>query len=90
MAKILLLIISACGIIVLAIHSCKGKEPAISEDAKMPPTDQSSTEKFHCEGKVRCHEMVSCEEADFYLAHCPNVEIDGDGDGRPCEDMCGH
>jgi len=35
--------------------------------------------------------MVSCEEAMFYLKNCPNVEIDGDGDGVPCEkELCGH
>ena len=40
---------------------------------------------FRCEGKTRCHEMHSCEEATFYLKNCPGVKIDGDGDGIPCE-----
>ena len=40
---------------------------------------------FTCEGKQHCSEMRSCEEATFYLKNCPNVKIDGDGDGRPCE-----
>lgn len=40
---------------------------------------------FQCEGKIRCNQMLSCEEAEFYLSHCPNVEIDGDNDGIPCE-----
>ena len=34
---------------------------------------------FACEGKTRCTEMTSCEEAKFYLKNCPGVEIDGDG-----------
>jgi cold shock CspA family protein len=50
-----------------------------------------NTTGFRCEGKRRCREMVSCEEARFYLQHCPSVEIDGDGDGIPCErQWCGH
>lgn len=40
---------------------------------------------FECLGKRKCSEMTSCEEARFYLANCPGVEIDGDGDGIPCE-----
>ncbi|WP_443083319.1 excalibur calcium-binding domain-containing protein [Vibrio sp. VPAP30] len=34
--------------------------------------------------------MTSGHEAKFYLAHCPNVKIDGDRDGVPCEQQwCG-
>ena len=40
---------------------------------------------FTCEGKTHCSSMVSCDEAKFYLANCPNVQIDGDNDGEPCE-----
>ena len=40
---------------------------------------------FVCEGKTRCSHMTSCNEAKFYLANCPNVQIDGDRDGLPCE-----
>jgi cold shock CspA family protein len=48
-----------------------------------PPSSQSP--KYHCAGKVYCSEMVSCGEAKYYLRNCPNVKIDGDGDGIPCE-----
>ena len=40
---------------------------------------------FSCEGKTHCSQMISCDEAKYYLAHCPNVEIDGNNDGEPCE-----
>lgn len=40
---------------------------------------------YKCQGKTRCTEMNSCEEARFYLTNCPNVQIDGDHDGIPCE-----
>ncbi len=50
-----------------------------------------SDAKFACEGKTHCTEMRSCEEAKYYLAHCPWPKMDGDGDGIPCEDQwCGH
>jgi cold shock CspA family protein len=50
----------------------------------------SSAQKYRCEGKVHCSEMVSCEEAAFYVQNCPGTKMDGDGDGKPCEDRCGH
>jgi cold shock CspA family protein len=49
------------------------------------------TTKFQCQGKRYCSEMISCEEATFYLKNCSGVEIDGDGDGIPCESqLCSH
>ncbi len=47
--------------------------------------------QFQCEGKQHCSEMRSCDEAKFYLKNCPEVMIDGDHDGVPCEQQfCGH
>lgn len=40
---------------------------------------------FRCEGKQYCSQMTSCKEARFYLKNCPNVKIDGNNDGVPCE-----
>ena len=40
---------------------------------------------YSCQGKHYCSEMVSCKEARFYLKNCPNVKIDGNNDGEPCE-----
>ena len=42
---------------------------------------------FRCEGKHYCSEMT-CEEARFYVKNCPDVKIDGDSDGIPCEQQC--
>uniref|UniRef100_UPI00405742FB excalibur calcium-binding domain-containing protein n=1 Tax=Candidatus Electronema sp. TaxID=2698783 RepID=UPI00405742FB len=50
----------------------------------------SSAQKYSCQGKVHCSEMTSCEEATFYVQNCPGTKMDGDGDGKPCEDRCGH
>jgi endonuclease YncB( thermonuclease family) len=42
---------------------------------------------FRCDGRTRCQQLASCAEARYFLAHCPGVQIDGDGDGIPCEDQ---
>ncbi|HEX9181321.1 MAG TPA: cold shock domain-containing protein [Burkholderiales bacterium] len=67
-------------------------EPSHSPLAVPEPAAQvREAPRFRCEGKTRCTEMTSCEEATFYLRNCPGVKIDGDMDGIPCEDqLCGH
>lgn len=45
---------------------------------------------FSCDGRQYCSQMTSCEEAKFYLAHCPDTRMDGGpggGDGVPCEEQ---
>jgi len=43
-----------------------------------------------CDGRTLCSQMTSCEEAQFFLHNCPNVQLDGNGDGVPCEQQwCG-
>jgi len=49
-------------------------------------TQARATPKFQCEAsKTHCSHMSSCAEATFYIQHCPNTQMDGDGDGIPCE-----
>jgi hypothetical protein len=45
-------------------------------------------QSFACAGKSKCSEMLSCEEARFYLRSCRVLRLDNDGDGMPCEDLC--
>ena len=40
---------------------------------------------FSCDGRTRCAQMSSCAEATYFLRHCPNVQMDGNHDGIPCE-----
>jgi hypothetical protein len=40
---------------------------------------------YSCDGRKYCSEMHSCEEAKYFLKHCPTVKMDGDNDGIPCE-----
>ena len=54
---------------------------------KQSPTESQPApqQSFSCQGKQHCSQMTSCEEARYYLQNCPNVKIDGDRDGVPCE-----
>ena len=54
------------------------------------PAAAVTSENFSCDGRVHCSEMKSCEEADFFVQNCPGVKMDGDRDGKACEDRCGH
>ena len=40
---------------------------------------------FQCDGRKHCSQMSSCSEAKLFLKNCPGMEMDGDGDGVPCE-----
>ena len=40
---------------------------------------------FKCDGRIYCSQMTSCAEAKFFLENCPDVKMDGDNDGIPCE-----
>ncbi len=42
-----------------------------------------------CGSKSRCSQMTSCAEATYYLRSCRATRLDGDGDGVPCEKICG-
>lgn len=68
----------------------KSDIPTPVKDAALSHSQLSTTPRpidkgFSCQGKKHCSQMTSCEEAKYYLAHCPDVKIDGDNDGVPCE-----
>ncbi len=48
-----------------------------------PSTD--TPPRFSCDGRTMCSQMTSCEEATFFIRNCPNTQMDGDNDGKPCE-----
>ena len=41
--------------------------------------------RYTCDGRTHCSEMRSCEEATWFIRHCPNTQMDGNDDGVPCE-----
>lgn len=48
-------------------------------------TDHSSGQSFKCDGRTHCSQMRSYDEAVFFLKNCPDVKMDGNNDGIPCE-----
>ncbi len=53
---------------------------ALLSPAKLPvPAD------FKCDGRNRCSQMTSCREATLFIQNCPGTQMDGNGDGVPCE-----
>ena len=45
----------------------------------------SPTSRYSCDGRTMCSQMTSCAEATYFIRHCPGTQMDGDGDGVPCE-----
>jgi cold shock CspA family protein len=64
---------------------------AMTASPRVLDTSPAAPSAFRCDGRTHCSQMTSCQEAQYFLANCPGVKMDGDGDGRPCEDQfCGH
>ncbi len=66
-----------------------GALPAPSGAAVLPVVAHAASPDPSCGNKKRCAEMVSCEEARHYFSQCGAKGLDGDGDGMPCEKLCG-
>ena len=43
---------------------------------------------YVCGSKQYCRQMMSCDEAKFYLDVCGLSRLDGNSDGVPCENLC--
>jgi len=63
------------------------KEHELKLNIKKP----TSKNKYRCDGRQHCRQMKSCDEAKYFIKHCPNTKMDGDSDGIPCErQWCGY
>lgn len=88
MLRILLIVL--VGALALHVYNEQIAPPPPSAHPEIA-TASGSTEpalpdaEYRCDGREHCSEMKNCAEAEFFLANCPNVKMDGDLDGRPCE-----
>jgi len=60
-------------------HREVGATPSIG------PGVEVTSRSFSCDGRTQCSQMTSCGEAEYFLKYCPETQMDGDGDGKPCE-----
>jgi cold shock CspA family protein len=57
-------------------------EPSVSGD---PMQLAAPSSHYSCDGRTMCSQMTSCAEATYFIRNCPSTQMDGDGDGVPCE-----
>ena len=84
--------ISVVGILTVAailaiganVYKKEMDQPAPSGEI-VPFAHVPAASKFRCDGRTTCAQMTSCAEATYFLQHCPNTTMDGNGDGEPCE-----
>jgi hypothetical protein len=58
---------------------------AAATPRKAAPVATAASSGFSCDGRRYCSQMKSCDEARYFLAHCPGARMDGDRTGIPCE-----
>ncbi len=64
--------------------------PPAAQEYRATPGKLATDKSFdlQCGHKRRCAQMLSCEEARFYLEHCGVKSLDSNSDGIPCERLC--
>src|SRR5687767_7962457 len=64
-------------------YHCHPSSPAPRARQDLQDSDSN------CGSKYYCKDLASCSEAIHYLKDCGLTRLDGDGDGVPCETLCG-
>jgi cold shock CspA family protein len=83
-------LVTMAGLLALVAIGCYGySQLATNRSAPPAPATRAipavSMQDFSCDGRTRCSQMTSCAEATFFVKQCPGTQMDGDGDGEPCE-----
>ena len=69
-----------------------------AEPSPLPPSEWRRQHPFkplqgqpdyRCGQRHRCSQVVTCDEAHYHLTRCGARALDPDGDGLPCEALCG-
>ena len=67
--------------------STESSEESSTESSETSASDDSP---YSCDGRIYCSQMTSCDEATWFIEHCPGTKMDGGNDGVPCESQwCG-
>jgi hypothetical protein len=71
----------------LSAPAIKASQPTLLPlRSSIPSRSTSATSSnARCDGRTRCSQMTSCAEAKYFLQNCPGTQMDGEGDGIPCE-----
>ncbi|HEX6637238.1 MAG TPA: excalibur calcium-binding domain-containing protein [Steroidobacteraceae bacterium] len=85
---------------VLSEAEAEAEAQAAERESRQPQTlveyesdgeGQAGVPDYRCDGREYCSQMTSCKEALWFIAHCPDMKMDGDHDGIPCETQwCSH
>lgn len=88
MKKLVLLAVCALGAWQYLQESTDIDVPTFEEMITLPSIQDltyKETPKYRCDGRQYCSDMQSLEEAIFFINNCPDTKMDGDNDGKPCE-----
>lgn len=87
--KSLVILILAFSFAAESAEKVKPKKTYVFDGSKYKKYQNKQTKKlkskFKCDHRKHCSQMKSYEEALFFLKNCPDVKMDGDDDGIPCE-----
>ncbi len=82
-------VITAAAIAAIAMYGYREFNKVVPVEHSVAPAtavaETPAAEAFKCDGRTTCSQMTSCAEAPYFLQHCPNTKMDGNGDGEPCE-----
>ncbi|WP_337287213.1 thermonuclease family protein [Candidatus Methylomirabilis sp.] len=70
-------------------HGDRGKSVGVDAPLRLGREARDGESARQCGAKQYCSQMTSCEEARYYLTQCGISSLDRDGDGVPCEALCG-
>lgn len=70
-------------------HGGQGKSVGVDAPLRLGREARDGESARQCGAKRYCSQMTSCEEARYYLTQCGISSLDRDGDGVPCESLCG-
>lgn len=70
-------------------HGGRGKSVGVDAPLRLGREARDGESARQCGAKRYCSQMTSCEEARYYLTQCGVSSLDRDGDGIPCESLCG-